>query len=206
MLVPDRAVVWSGIYCHTTGVKLIVGLGNIGPNYEGTRHNVGFMAVEALASKFELPWQTKDKFKASIAEGTLHNQKVLLAKPTTYYNLSGEVAQAIQHFYKLGNDDILVIHDELALPLGTVRARIGGSDAGNNGIKNLIEHLGEDFARLRVGVANQPLTAADHIDYVLSRFSHEENAQLPELMDQVLELSLAFIDDSKKFEHTSIRI
>lgn len=187
-------------------MKLIIGLGNIGPHYENTRHNIGFRAVDELAAKFELSWQLKDKFKAIIAQGVVNNQKVILAKPTTYYNLSGEAAQAIQHFYKLTNDDILVIHDELDLPFGTIRARIGGSDAGNNGIKNLIEHLGEDFARIRVGVANRPLTAEEHVDYVLSRLTHQENSQLPEIIDQLLQLSLGFIDDDKKFEHTSIRL
>ena len=187
-------------------MKLIIGLGNIGPHYDGTRHNVGFQAVDELADKFELSWQTKDKFKATIAEGMIHNQKVILAKPTTYYNLSGEAAQTIKHFYKLENSDILVIHDELALPLGTVRARIGGSDAGNNGVKNLIEHLGEDFARLRVGVANTPLAASDHVDYVLGHFDHTELKRLALLIDQIIELTLTFIDDNKKFEHTSVRI
>jgi PTH1 family peptidyl-tRNA hydrolase len=187
-------------------MKLIIGLGNPGPHYQNSRHNTGFMAVNLLAEQHGLTWANKPKFKAEIAEGLLHGQKVILAKPTTYYNLSGEAARAIKDFYKLELSDILVIHDELDLPLGTIRARIGGSDAGNNGVKNLIEHLGEDFARLRVGVTNQPLTADDHINYVLGSFSKEENKALPEIFQTILELTLGFIDETKKFEHTSVRI
>src|SRR5258707_5952830 len=113
-------------------MKLIVGLGNIGDHFNGTRHNVGFKVIDALAEAKGLNWQFKDKFKASVAEGEVDGQKIILAKPTTYYNLSGDAVQATKQFYKLDNADILVLHDELDLPFGTVRARLGGSDAGNN--------------------------------------------------------------------------
>src|SRR5262245_59640375 len=126
---------------------LIVGLGNVGLGYNGTRHNVGFSAVEAFASVNNMVWQDKTKFKANLAESTLGKQKVLLAKPATFYNDSGQTVLAIKNFYKLKNQDILVIHDDLALPLGTVRVRNAGSDAGNNGIKSIIAAIGSDFAR-----------------------------------------------------------
>src|SRR5690606_4917845 len=109
-----------------------------------------------------------------VAEATVNGQKVLLAKPTTYYNLTGQSAQQIASFYKLPPRDILVIHDDLALPIGTLRVRDSGSDAGNNGIKSLNAHLGPDFTRLRVGIANQHQDRQASASFVLSPFSKSE--------------------------------
>lgn len=158
-------------------MKLIIGLGNIGAHYDGTRHNVGFAAIDTFAAAQGLQWTQKDKFKALVAEGQVNGQKTILAKATTYYNLTGEAARAIKDFYKLQNTDILAIHDELALPFGTVRTRIGGSDAGNNGIKSLIAHIGQDFARVRVGIANDHLANYDAADFVLAPLTHDERKQ-----------------------------
>lgn len=170
-------------------VKLIVGLGNIGPEYEKTRHNAGFIAVNNFAVRHGLQWQEKSKFRAAIAEGGVEDQKIILAKPTTYMNLSGEALRAIKDFYKITNDDILVIHDELALPFGTVRTRIGGNDAGNNGIKSVIGHIGPDFARIRIGIENDKRPLLEAADFVLSRFTAEEQASLEKLykiIDQII--------------------
>jgi PTH1 family peptidyl-tRNA hydrolase len=158
-------------------MKLIIGLGNIGAHYDGTRHNVGFAAADAFAQAHSLTWAQKDKFKAIVAEGVLGGEKVIVAKATTYYNLTGEAARAIKDFYKIDNADILAIHDELALPFGTVRTRRGGSDAGNNGIKSLIVHLGDDFARVRVGIANDHLANYDTADFVLAPLNRDERQQ-----------------------------
>jgi PTH1 family peptidyl-tRNA hydrolase len=187
-------------------MKLLIGLGNIGAHFDGTRHNAGFAVLDALAAKHALHWTAKDKFKALVAEDDMQGQKVVLAKPTTYYNLSGEAVRALKDFYKLDASDVLVIHDELALPFGTVRARSSGSDAGNNGIKSVVAHIGEDFARVRIGTANNQAQAADAVDFVLSRFTKEEAEQWPHVVGKAIELVGQFIDPNKKFEHTSVRI
>ena len=108
-------------------MKLIIGLGNPEPRYDLTRHNVGFFALDRLADLAGLTFAPKSKFKADMAEFSIGNEKILLAKPTTYYNESGQAARAICDFYKIAPDDVLVIHDELSLPFGTIRTRTGGS-------------------------------------------------------------------------------
>lgn len=191
---------------YTDVMKLIVGLGNIGPNFDGTRHNAGFSALDDFAATHSLSWTPKDKLKALVADGELRGQKVILAKPTTYYNLSGEAVRAIKDFYKIDNDNILVVHDELALPFGTIRVRTGGTDAGNNGLKSVISHVGADVARIRIGIANEQLEHFDAADFVLARFSHEENKIAPDLFTEVTRLVEIFLDENKKFEHLSVRI
>ena len=119
-------------------MKLIVGLGNPGVEYSQTRHNFGFMAVDNYIRRSGGVWHFQARFNAQIAELSLDTEKVLFVKPQTFYNLVGESVQRIRSFYKIDLDDVLVIHDEMALPLGAIRTRRGGSDAGNNGIKNII--------------------------------------------------------------------
>jgi len=161
-------------------MKLIFGLGNPGPDYTGTRHNLGFLTLEALADECGASFSEKSKFKALIAECRVDGEKVLLAKPTTFYNLAGESYRAICDFYKLAPEDTLIVHDELALPFGTVRARQGGSDAGNNGIKSVNLHGGEASKRLRIGIANDKLHVTADTEFVLGRFSAEEATALKE--------------------------
>jgi PTH1 family peptidyl-tRNA hydrolase len=162
-------------------MKLLVGLGNPDSHYDGTRHNVGFAIIDAVANAHGLTWQVKDKFKAAIAEGVIDGQKTILAKPHTYYNLSGEAVLAIKQFYKIENNDVVVIHDELALPFGTLRTRIGGSDAGNNGLKSIIATVGADVARIRIGIANEFTSKQDAADFVLGRFTADEQQQMPDI-------------------------
>lgn len=187
-------------------MKLIIGQGNPSPEYHNTRHNVGFSMLEALAAQHDAPWQPKTKFKADIAEIVIDGQKTLLAKPATYYNLTGESAQAICNFYKINLADVLVIHDELALPFGVVRTRIGGSDAGNNGIKSLISHLGVNFARIRIGIGDDRLAIVGAHDFVLSRFTQEQAAQLPNILEIVTSFIDDFINDERTFRHHSMSI
>ncbi len=149
-------------------MKLIIGLGNPEEKYKNTRHNIGFRVLTEYAEKKDVEFALKDKFRACIAELTIDGEKVILAKPTTYYNLVGEAARLITDFYKIAPADILVVHDELALPFGTIRTRIGGSDAGNNGVKSMTQHLGPDTARLRVGVYNELRERMDDADFVLA--------------------------------------
>jgi len=186
-------------------MKLIFGFGNVGEHFANTRHNIGFAVLDALAAGEGIEWQLKDRFKAYIAEGGLAGQKIMLAKPTTYYNLVGESVRAIKDFYKIDNRDILVIHDELALPFGTLRTRTDGSDAGNNGIRSLVAHVGEDIARIRIGTANQHTANHDASDFVLDHFSHEETQAMPQLVQAATQLVHDFVQH-EKFGHTSVRI
>lgn len=159
-------------------MKLILGLGNPEEKFARTRHNAGFRVLDAYAAEKGMEWQTKDKFKALVAELTIGGEKVILAKPTTYYNQVGEAGQAIADFYKIAPEDILIVHDELALPFGTIRTRQGGSDAGNNGVKSMNQHLSPNTARIRIGVYNDLRDRIDDADFVLSNFTKAEDETL----------------------------
>ncbi len=172
---------------------LIIGLGNLGSEFTGTRHNLGFQALDYLADKHEGSWQDKTKLHAKIAKIKIDDTTVLLLKPTTFYNESGLSARAVQDFYKTDNQNTLVIHDELALPFGTVRSRLNGSDAGNNGIKSLNTHLGADYARIRAGINNELTTKLSDTDFVLGKFSKEEQEKIPEINQKIDALVEKFI-------------
>lgn len=159
-------------------MKLIFGLGNPGKQYVGTRHNVGFDTLDSFAIKQVSGFVLKDKFKAEVAEVSLNGEKLLLVRPHTFYNLVGESLRAVMDFYKITAEDCLVIHDELALPFGTVRVRGGGSDAGNNGIKSINQYGGRSTMRLRVGVSNDHRVLIGDTDFVLGRFSEDERTRL----------------------------
>lgn len=179
-------------------MKLIFAQGNPGKQYENTRHNVGFITLDSLAEQEKASWQPSTKYKADIATVTLHGEKVLLVKPTSFYNETGIVARALVDFYKLTPaTDVLVIHDELALPFGTVRVREKGSDAGNNGIKSLNAHLGQDYWRIRIGVWDERRSHMDDAAFVLSAFSKDERTALATLITQtVIPCITQFIDGS----------
>jgi PTH1 family peptidyl-tRNA hydrolase len=191
-------------------MKIIVGLGNIGSEYVGTRHNFGFSSVEYLAEKFAATWKNKTKFSAEIAEANVGGEKVLFVKPTTFYNLSGVAVRAIRDFYNLTNDDILVIHDEMALPLGTLRARRGGQDAGNNGIKSLSQHIGNDFARVRIGSGKEYdqngllMPDSNHRDFVLSRPNATEQKKFDELLPKIEQIVKDFAQG--EFAETTYKV
>ena len=162
-------------------MKLIIGLGNPGSDYAHTRHNLGFVVVSDYAAAHGATFQPKPKFKAEIAELQHGSQKIILAKPTTYYNLSGEAVRAISDFYKITPADILIVHDELDLPFGTIRTRIGGGSAGNNGVANVTEHLGADTARLRIGSSNEHHRQTDGRTFVLGKLAAHEAEQFTEI-------------------------
>lgn len=169
-------------------ITLIVGLGNIGKEFEGTRHNSGFTTVDSYRKENKFPaWQEKTKFKALISEDFVGGKKIVLVKPTTLYNLSGEAVRALKDFYKLNNKDIIVVHDELDLPFGTVKEKIGGGSAGSNGLKSIISHIGADFKRIRIGIKNDQLERIDPADFVLSKFSATEKKQLDQIIKAALE-------------------
>lgn len=168
-------------------MKVIFAQGNPGSSYARTRHNTGFIVVDALAASQDETWRTDKKFGADITEVQLDGKKVLLVKPLSYYNETGPVARRVLDFYKLApSTDFLVIHDELALPFGTIRVRTKGSDAGNNGIKSLNAHLGPEYARIRVGVWNERRNLMNDADFVLSAFSPDETTQLSAQIHQTI--------------------
>lgn len=163
------------MWCIILLMKLIVGLGNPGEKYAKTRHNAGFIALDAYAEKEKLGgWTMKDKFKSEIIEFSHRRKKVLLAKPQTYMNHSGRAVEALKNFYKLDNDDITVIHDELDLPFGEVKKNTGGGSAGNNGIGSIIDLIGDDFHRVRIGIRTNLADKKDSSDFVLSKLSDDE--------------------------------
>lgn len=176
-------------------MKLIIGLGNPGVEYTNTRHNTGFAIVDHIVSEYGETWQNKSKFKAHIAELTFDARPVLFLKPQTFYNDSGESVRAIKDFYKISNKDTLIIHDELALPFGSIRTRIGGSDAGNNGVKSINAHIGEDYARIRVGVYNELRDRQDDADFVLSKFTKAESETFPKLIETTQKILAEFASD-----------
>ena len=186
-------------------MKLILAQGNPGKEYVSTRHNVGFLVIDALQEQLGAKdFQNKTKFQALTSEVVIGGEKVILAKPTTFYNLTGQSARAICDFYKINPTDILVIHDELALNFGTIRVRQNGSDAGNKGIRSLNSHLGPNFWRIRIGINNELASKIDSADFVLSKFSEQEKKTLNDsIVPEVLTLSKFFLDNN--LEQTSKR-
>jgi len=168
-------------------MKLIFAQGNPGAQYARTRHNVGFMVLDTLADTESASWQASTKFNATLAELHLEGEKVLLVKPSSFYNETGQVARALVDFYKLDPaTDVLAIHDELALPFGTIRIREKGSDAGNNGIKSLNAHLGQNYWRIRVGIWDELRNRMNDADFVLSAFSAQESEALQTLIPKII--------------------
>ena len=153
---------------------LVVGLGNPGEKYENTRHNVGFLTVDQLADRANVPVQ-KLKHRALTNTAEVGGVRVLLMKPVTYMNLSGEAVGEAARFYKIPPDHVLVISDDVSLPIGKLRVRRGGSAGGHNGLKSIIQHLGTDqFPRLRLGVGEKPRPDYDMADWVLGRLQGED--------------------------------
>jgi len=168
-------------------MKIIFAQGNPGEQYARTRHNVGFRVLDTLADEAEATWRTDTKYRADIASVQLDGEKVLLVKPLSYYNETGLVARKLVDFYKLTPaSDVLVIHDELALPFGTIRIRDKGGDAGNNGIRSLNAHLGPQYWRIRIGIWNDLRDRINDADFVLSAFTQKEAETLSTLIPQVL--------------------
>ena len=166
-------------------MKAIIGLGNPGMKYAGTRHNIGFDAVTAIADKYNLSINNK-KFKGVYADGHIAGEKVLLVQPQTFMNLSGECVREVADFYKLNPDEIIIICDDINLDVGRLRIRKKGSAGGHNGLKNIIAHLGtEEFPRIRVGVGEKT-EGWDLADYVLARFDKDSEPVIREALANVV--------------------
>lgn len=167
-------------------IRLLVGLGNPGAQYDGTRHNVGFMALERIAKREGLTWKTRGRG----VETSWHfkGEKIILQKPLTFMNLSGEALADAINWYKLDPREIVVVTDDIALPLGTLRLREKGSAGGHNGLKNIIARLGtENFWRLKMGVGERKDRRMDLTGHVLGKFSPMETLKLQDMMDRTLE-------------------
>jgi len=187
-------------------MKLIFAQGNPEPDYALSRHNAGFLIVNTIANMHSTKWTNKAKFSAHIAEIKIGDEKVILAKPTTHYNETGSSLRKIVDFYKIDTEnDLLVIHDDLALPFGTIRIRKQGSDAGNNGIKSINMHINENYTRIKIGIYNELRDQIDDADFVLAKFTNQELGILIEkLIPQTIKLVTQFCNNS--IEHTSYKI
>ena len=174
---------------------IIVGLGNPTKEYEGTRHNVGFAVIDAIADKYNISVSER-KGRAFCGKGIIAGQKVLLAKPQTYMNLSGESVRSLTDFYKIDEEtELLVIYDDISLDVGQIRIRKKGSAGGHNGIKNIIAHLGTNvFQRIKVGVGEKP-KEYDLADYVLGHFSKSEQEEMEEGYKHVIEAVELILQD-----------
>lgn len=185
-------------------MKLIVGLGNPGREYEKTRHNIGFMTIDNYADKLGVTIN-KSKFNGLYSEILINGEKVIFLKPQSYINLSGEVIRKFVDFYKININDILIIHDDLDLNIGTYKIKQKGSSGGHNGLKNIELHLGtQEYKRIKIGISNDK--NIDTKDYVLGKLSKEENDKLELVEKEVLVIlddyfKVSFSDLMAKYNH-----
>lgn len=183
---------------------LLVGLGNPGDIYDGTRHNAGFDCLDAFVAGHDEfgQWVTKKDLSCSLTSGLFGATKVIAVKPTTFMNDSGRAVKAVQGFYKISNAQTIVIHDELALPFGQIRMSIGGSSAGHNGIKSLIAHCGDDFGRVRIGIDNAQKPTGDSKDFVLKSFNSTEKSHIDALVRETESILIESIFQHKLIAET----
>lgn len=173
---------------------IIVGLGNPSKEYERTRHNAGFSVIDVLADRYDIG-VTERKHRAFFGKGLIEGHKVILAKPQTYMNLSGESVRSLVDYYKTEPEELIIIYDDISLAPGQLRIRAKGSAGGHNGIKNIIAHLGtQEFARIKVGIGSKPRNM-DLADYVLSRFSKGEQELMDQAYQQAAKAAVAMMTD-----------
>ena len=164
-------------------MMLFVGLGNPGSQYEKNRHNVGFMAVSRIVENHNFsPW--KNKFQGSISNGLLRNQKIIILKPNTFMNLSGQSVGEVIRFYKIPSSKVIVFHDEIDFPLGKLKFKSGGGHAGHNGLRSISEHIGSDYIRVRIGVGH-PGNKNAVANYVLGDFSKVEQETITQILEVI---------------------
>ncbi len=168
---------------------LIVGLGNIGPNYQDTRHNIGFTILDALARVSNVVFE--DKRYGFVAHTRIKNRRLVLLKPSTFMNLSGNAVRYWLNKEKIELENLLIVVDDIALPFGTLRLKPRGSDAGHNGLKSIQDLIGQQYPRLRFGIADN-FSKGNQVDYVLGKFNEEEQALLNERIDKAVEIIRSF--------------
>ena len=175
-------------------MKLVIGLGNPGKDYENTRHNMGYMAVDSYCKEYGIEMHLEPKFQGLMASINFNGNKAILLKPVTYMNLSGESVIKVMNFYKIDIDDILVISDDLDSPLGRIRVRSKGSAGGHNGHKNITSHIGSsDYKRVKIGIDRSDVIPV--IDWVLKKYTKDELEQLTKVFLKTNELINEFITD-----------
>ena len=176
-------------------MKLITGLGNIGDKYCFTRHNAGFMVVDKIALENNLSFKQDSKLKCFITKLRQADEDVIIIKPTTFMNLSGEAVRAVMDYYKIKTEDILVVYDDIALDLGRIRFRANGSDGGHNGIKSIIKHIGtHKFDRLKIGIGPQPPIPSEN--YVLQNFPKENQQVLKDVLNTSAEAVMFYLENN----------
>ncbi|MBI2599843.1 aminoacyl-tRNA hydrolase [Candidatus Daviesbacteria bacterium] len=186
-------------------MKLIVGLGNPGSKYEQVKHNLGFRVVDEFSVKCKVQsakWEYEEKFKSEIVKCQLSNVKCILVKPQTYMNNSGLAVKLLTSYYKISPTDIIVVHDELDLPLGKIKVRVGGSAAGHHGVESIIDSLGTDqFVRVRLGIGNEKSHSGEHQrvsfaaeEFVLEQFLPTEKPEVSQMVKQAAEDIVSLID------------
>ncbi len=172
-------------------MKLIAGLGNIGEKYVFTRHNAGFMVLDRWSYVDSFSFKEESKLKAYISRFKTGGEDIIFVKPTTFMNLSGEAVRAVMDYYKIDISDLIIIYDDIALPLGTIRLRANGSDGGHNGIKSIIKHLGtSNFNRIKIGIGPQ---IGPSENYVLQNFSKEQMEALKNVLDKAIDAAIALM-------------
>ena len=173
---------------------LFVGLGNPSPDNENNRHNIGFKIIDAINQKFSLSKQ-KPKFKGLLTTGNISNKKVYAIKPLTFMNNSGICIRELIEYFKISVEDIIVFHDDLDIDFGKIKAKIGGSSAGHNGIASIDKFVGKDYSRVRIGIG-KPDSKISTSDYVLNNFSEEEKEHLDKITENIMD-SLSILIDKK---------
>ncbi len=168
-------------------MHLLVGLGNIGKEYEFTRHNFGFLLLDQIIKDYHLSFQAK-KLKSEIFSGEINGKKILAIKPQTFMNLSGQAVLEVINFFKIKPENILVMHDEVDFPLGKIKTKIGGGSAGHNGLKSIDQAIGENYLRLRLGVGRPENKNYSTADYVLGNFSEEEAVLVAKVNQKISDL------------------
>lgn len=179
------------VAASSPGRALIVGLGNPGREHRGNRHNIGFMAVDRLAEAHQLPLGSV-RHRAIVGTGHINERSVILAKPQTYMNRSGEAVSTLTRYYDIALEDLLVVYDELDLPFGVLRLRSKGGAGGHNGMRSIIQHLGQEFPRLRLGIG-RPLGQMPPAAYVLQNFGAQDKPLLNELLDEAVRAIETFL-------------
>jgi peptidyl-tRNA hydrolase, PTH1 family len=164
-------------------MKVICGLGNPGNHYKYTRHNIGFLALDYIADKEDFEFEQDKNFNSLIFKKKYLSLDILFIKPKTYMNLSGDSILSLFSFYKLKPEDLIVIHDDVDIPFGLVRVKVGGGTAGHNGLKSIVSKIGNNFLRIRLGI-DRPPPLFDTADYVLQKFTAEEVSKLPDILEK----------------------
>jgi PTH1 family peptidyl-tRNA hydrolase len=184
-------------------MKFIVGLGNIGNEYQGTRHNVGLSTIDMLADKLNMHFKLETKFKGLIAQGNIDGEKVILLKPTTFMNLSGEAVISVLNFYKIDIKDMIVICDDLDMEVGKIRFRTKGSAGGHNGLKNIILHTGSEvFDRIKIGISRDKFIPV--VDWVLGHFSKDDQIKMDQAFERASECLKDYICLHKDIQHLAL--